>query len=376
MVSNEEKERIWQAYREGRPIRVPVTLGINARVVVLDERFNPSGVGFERYFRDAATAVDIQIKFMRYRAEYISRFWDHPSGLPEELAFYVDVQNIYDAAYFGCPVHFRDGQVPDITPILDGSGKNDIFAFDLEHPLDNPFVQDCLRRHEALRREAAKVSIPSVKTSVAPFLLGWDGPLTIATQLRGHELFVDLIEDPPYVTKLMGFLQKAVEIRNRALAQRAGQEAFVGPGGFLADDSIGLISLAMYKELVLPPHRQWYALYGRGPHSIHLCGDATRHFATLHEELNVCSFDTGFPVDHSRLRDELGEAVEILGGPEVGLLVSGSAEQVYERTKEILLSGVKRGGRFVLREGNNLPPHVSEANLAAMYRACLEHGGY
>lgn len=376
MVSNEEKRQVWQAYRDRKPTRVPVTLGVNPRVVVLDERFNPAGVTFQEYFRDAAVAVDIQIKFAHYIADYLSPHWDQPSGLPEDLNFYVDVQNIYDAAYFGCPVHFRDGQVPDITAILEGSRKNDIFAFDLDHPLDNPFIQDCLRRHEGLTREAAKVSIPGVKAGVRPFIPGWDGPLTIATQLRGHELFMDLIEDPAYVVKLMNFLQKAAEIRNRALAQRSGKKVFDTPGGFLADDSIQLISLAMYKELVLPLHRQWYALYGPGPHSIHLCGDATRHFPTLHEELNVCSFDTGFPVDHGPLRDALGEDVEIFGGPEVGLLVTGPAEAVYQRTKQILLSGVKRGGRFVLREGNNLPPKVSEANLAAMYRACLDHGGY
>jgi uroporphyrinogen-III decarboxylase len=70
----------------------------------------------------------------------------------------------------------------------------------------------------------------------------------------------------------------------------------------------------------------------------------------------------------------LGEGVEISGVPEVALLLHGSAEQVYERTKKILLSGVKRGGRFILREANNLPPCCPDENLSAMYRACLDHG--
>jgi uroporphyrinogen-III decarboxylase len=131
----------------------------------------------------------------------------------------------------------------------------------------------------------------------------------------------------------------------------------------------------MYRRQVLPWHRKWYALWSqKGPHAIHLCGDATRHFPTIHQELNVFSFDTGFPVDHGHLRAALGEDVEILGGPEVSLLLSGSAEQVYRRTRDILNSGVMRGGRFVLREGNNLPPRCPEENLSAMYRCCLEHG--
>ena len=109
---------------------------------------------------------------------------------------------------------------------------------------------------------------------------------------------------------------------------------------------------------------------------MHLCGDATRHFPMLRDELNVMSFDTGFPVDHGRLRQTLGPDVEILGGPEVTLLRHGTPEAVYERTRAILQSGVMEGGRFILREGNNLPPCCPEANLEAMYRACLDHGWY
>jgi len=215
-----------------------------------------------------------------------------------------------------------------------------------------------------------------VTLKVAPVMLGWDGPLTIAVQLRGEEMLTDLVEDPDYAVNLMRFLQKAAEIRNRVLADKAGQKLFQPPSGGLADDSIQLVGPQMYRERVLPIHREWYSLFGPGPHSIHLCGDATRHFATLHRELNVCSFDTGFPVDHGALRQELGPDVEILGGPEASLLLIGARDQVYERTKGILQSGVMDGGRFILREANNLPPRCPEENLASMYQACLDHGNY
>lgn len=82
------------------------------------------------------------------------------------------------------------------------------------------------------------------------------------------------------------------------------------------------------------------------------------------------------PVIYGALRRELGPDVELLGGPEVGLLLTGTPEQVGARTRAILESGVMAGGRFILREANNLPPRVPEANLQAMYQACLEHGVY
>lgn len=92
--------------------------------------------------------------------------------------------------------------------------------------------------------------------------------------------------------------------------------------------------------------------------------------------LNVMSFDTGFPLDFKRLRTEIGPDVEIYGGPHVGLLLNGSPQDVYDETCRILESGIKQGGRFVLREANNLPPCVPEKNLAAMYMAGLEKGKY
>jgi uroporphyrinogen-III decarboxylase len=126
---------------------------------------------------------------------------------------------------------------------------------------------------------------------------------------------------------------------------------------------------------VLPLHRRYYESapreMGRG---MHLCGNASHLFPIMVEELGVRSFDTGFPVDHGKVRREVGPEVEIYGGVETALLLNGTAEQVYGRAKEILLSGVKEGGRFVLQEANNLPPGVPLGNLEAMYRACLEYG--
>jgi uroporphyrinogen-III decarboxylase len=96
----------------------------------------------------------------------------------------------------------------------------------------------------------------------------------------------------------------------------------------------------------------------------------------MRDELNVQSFDTGFPVDHGWLREELGPDVRIQGGPHVELLRTGTPAQIREETRRILQSGVMEGGKFVLREGNNLAPGTPEENVAAMYAACREFGRY
>ncbi len=354
-----------------------MTFSVNPRVVVLDPRWNPRGITFEDYFTRIDAMIESQLAFMEYKAQFLNQHCDDPTGRPASFDFYVDSLNSYDSLYFGCPLHYRDNEVPDTEPILRGDDKERIFSFDLEHPLDNPFIRNRLKRYDELKAAVAGLSYHGVKLGVAAPTMGFDGHLTIATCLRGAELYLDFYEDPDYVRRLLAFIDRAVRLRNNALNEKFGANPFASQGGWFADDSIQLISGEMYRDFVLPLHRAWYAQWvGGGPHWIHLCGDATRHFPTIARELNVRAFDTGFPVDHGALRKAMGPDVEIYGGPEVGLLLHGTPAKVYDRTKAILRSGIMDGGRFVLREANNLPPRVPEANLAAMYRSCLENGWY
>jgi uroporphyrinogen-III decarboxylase len=145
----------------------------------------------------------------------------------------------------------------------------------------------------------------------------------------------------------------------------------------MADDAIQMLSPRHYAEFVLPQHQRLVAEFGcEGPNGMHLCGAATQHFPLIRDALKVGSFDTGFPVDFAALRETLGPEVEILGGPHVELLRRGPVEAIVNETRRVLQSGVMRGGRFVLREGNNLAPGTPAANVAAMYAACKEFGRY
>ncbi|MCG2661822.1 MAG: hypothetical protein L6437_16445 [Kiritimatiellae bacterium] len=112
------------------------------------------------------------------------------------------------------------------------------------------------------------------------------------------------------------------------------------------------------------------------PVSIHLCGDATRHFKFLRDRLNVQAFDTGFPVDFAWLRQELGPDVQVNGGPTIMLLKDGKPEQIRKEVKRICASGIMEGGRFVLREANNMAPCTPIENVEAMYAAGKEFGRY
>jgi len=58
----------------------------------------------------------------------------------------------------------------------------------------------------------------------------------------------------------------------------------------------------------------------------------------------------------------------------VNFLMRSTPAEVREEVRRILGTGVLDGGKFVLREGNNLAPGTPLENTEAMYRAGREFG--
>lgn len=375
---NEEVKRVWDAYHARRPVRVPMILGISSRNYLLDDKVNKEHVTYKEYFDSPETMLRTQVHFTDHIRHNIPH--DIEMGVPEEgWTVLVDFQNVYDAAWFGAPIIFPEGQCPDTrAPYKDDARKGAL----VEKPLPQPFagfmgkVREFYEYFMANRERFIHRDRP-IKEVICGFPASTDGPFTLACQLRGTEaLCTDMIVDTDYFHEVMGYLTDA-------LVQRiaAWRKYFELPGKaesfFMADDFVQLLSIKNYRQHVLPYHRRLYESFSTMQNNaIHLCGDATRLFPTIHRELGVMQFDTGFPVDFGWLRNELGPDVEILGGPHVDLLRRGGPGQTRQRTQEILESGIMEGGRFILREGNNLAPGTPVENIEAMYSACKEFGCY
>lgn len=378
--TNEEKEAVQAAAQEGKPIRVPLGWGVNSRIIVLNPELNPEGYTYEQMLHDPVVCMTVQSQFEEYCGTTLAETCDRVSGLPEEWTFSVEWQNTYDGQYFGCEPVFREGQVPDVEPCYNLDDVDDFMSRDFSRPLDNLFIKRALAYRQELVNAAKDFRYLDRKGQVAHFTVGFDGPLTVAAMLFGSDIFTLLALEPDKAKELLLFITRAAIKRTKALRKLAGQEEVTESCG-LADDSIQLISGEMVESIVLPSLELWFAEMSTSSaeekkRSMHLCGDATRHFRFLYDQLGVSSFDTGFPVDHGALRRELGPDVHISGGPHVSLLRNGTPEECYEKAAEILQSGVMTGGRFNLREGNNLPPCVPLSNLSAVYDADLTFGWY
>jgi hypothetical protein len=383
--SNAEKHAVWEAYHARKPIRVPLKWGHNSRVVMLDPALNPEGYTYEQMLHDPHTVLTMLPRWWEYGATVVAGTDDTLTELPAVWTLWVENHNIYDGAYFGAPFGakaiFPDGQVPSIEPCLGEDDVDAFLAYDFaSRPLDNPWIVERLAFREEIVTAAQGWSYLGRPGNVVPFTLNFDGPLTVATILFGADIFTLMAAEPEKARALLLHITRGAIARNRALNVVAGFPARPAGGG-LADDSIQLISATMLAEIVLPAQELWFGEMFEGRpedhrRGMHCCGDGTRHFRFLRDRLGIYSFDTGFPVDHGALRRELGPEVHISGGPHVELLRHGTPEQCYTAARDILCSGVMDGGRFSLREGNNLPPGVPLENLRAVYAACLECGRY
>ena len=116
----------------------------------------------------------------------------------------------------------------------------------------------------------------------------------------------------------------------------------------------------------MPRHQRYLDEFALGkPRGIHLCGNVMRHMKTLRDELNIRTWDSGFPVDFARMREELGPGVQINGGPGIMLLLHGTAAAGLR--SDLRDSGKRGQDRRALR------PHRSQQPAAV--RARGEPGG-
>jgi len=377
---NEEARAVWEAYRGGHPVRVPVTLWADPRFFILDEKYNPGErMSFRAYSEDAVLMMDFQLRMAEWERLRVAPCCDHEAGLPDKFVVSVDLQLYYDAGYFGAPVEYRPGQVPDTQPILAGDRRN--LLFDRGLPADpltgwGEVFPRALRLHEAMvERVRRGLTYRLRPVEVGPWNLGTLGPLTLATALRGPELYADFYADPGYVRQLLDFLAEALITRIRTHRRFFGLPEVSDTWAY-ADDAVQNLSTEMVRELVLPAHRKLKkGLTTAQRISVHLCGDSARDFRLLRDEMGVFSFDTGFPIDFACVRRELGPEVEIVGGPRVMLLHSGSPDEVSAECRRILQSGIMEG-RFILREANDLVQGTPLVNLDAMYQAARAFGRY
>ena len=367
-------EETMEAFPLGKADRVPMTLGVNPRILLLNPEYNKKNITFQEYFSDPRLMFEVVCEFSRFSNMYLPFF--HKMGEAAPLSVYPDFQNFAESAWLGAQIDFDNGDVPSVIPLLNEDNKNLLFDRGIPDPISGIMKRN-VDYYEKFTEWAKTDTLQGCRVGeIYPAGMYTDGPFTLACELMGTTQFCcQIYEDPEFVQRMLDYLTTATIRRIQKLRTVFGMP-IKSQSVFFADDSIALLSCETYRDLVLPYHQRYCKelLVEGGTVSVHLCGDSTRHFKTMQENLNVTVFDTGFPVKHGELCASLRKGTIIQGGPSVPFLELNGVSAIEAEVKRILDEVRPVSNTFMMREGNNVPPGMPLEKLLAMYSATVKYG--
>ena len=375
---NEEVRRVREAFEARRPVRVPIEFNLSMRYFIADKQINVDGITWKDFFESPEMMFQMYMRRHRFVRYNVVADWEMGPPEKEWPGAAVDFQNIYEAAWLGCELRYIDERdnPPDIWPMFK-EAKEKLYDTEIPDPLHGGLMGRVYEFYEYMEERRRNYLLEGKPVGATSVPTGTDGPFTLACALRGPtEVCLDMYQDEAYYHDLMDFVMRAIISRMKAWRQLLGQPEKSQSFGF-ADDSIEVLSPQAYKRFVLPYHKRLVEEFSLGgPNSIHLCGRASQHFKILRDELNIQAFDTGFPSDLGKCRQELGPDVLLRGNIHPELLREGPPEGICKAVKDLCQSGVMEGGRFILCDGNNVAPLTPLAHMRVMYEAGKEYGRY
>ncbi|OIN98325.1 hypothetical protein AUJ66_01120 [Candidatus Desantisbacteria bacterium CG1_02_38_46] len=374
---NEEIAKVLDAYNKGKPIRAPIQFSMNPRMILMNPELNKCGYTWEQYFKDPDIRWEVELEFQKWVRFNVLQDMEMGPPAKEWGGVGLGLQNCEEAAWFGCKIEYPKDDMPFMKPILK-EDKKKLYDMTIPDPLSGNIMKMIMEQYEYLNEKRKKTDFEGNPVGATALPLGGtDGPLTVACDLRGvSEVAMDFYEDPEFLRDLLSFITDAEIVRIKKIMEFNKAEYPVQCWGF-ADDSIELISTEMYKDFILPYHKKLLAEFSKGgPNSIHLCGKVQRHLKFLKDELNIKTFDLGFPTDLGKARQDLGEDVTLIGNIPPHLLKMGPVQKIKDEVKNLCQSGVMKGGKFILHDGNNCAPETSVLHFKAMYEAGREYGRY
>ena len=198
----------------------------------------------------------------------------------------------------GCEVEYLQDEPPRVLPaglsasILDGAA---------------PFESASWKRLETLM-DALQKRYGRLTGDV-----NWGGILNIALDLRGQELFLDMLDSPEAVSAFFTDLARVIEEFTRRIAERTGTTS-ISVNGLVrhrpeavllhSQCSHTMISVKDYRRYLMPFDIEWSRL--NRPYGIHFCGNDPHRFAEAFGELPHLDFlDVGWGGDVAELRRNL-----------------------------------------------------------------------
>lgn len=189
----------------------------------------------------------------------------HRDYQPDGMPVIFDLQ--VEAEILGCDLLWADQSPPTVSrhPLAEDRTVPKIYP----EPTDGrlPIILDAMKRFSE-----------QVGSDTALFGLVC-GPFTLASHLRGTEIFLDMMDDPGYVKQLIAYCSE-VNIRVAGFYADAGMDVLAS-----VDPLVSQISEDHFREFLFQPSERTFDAYrqmGKSA-SLFVCGDATRSIRAMCE---------------------------------------------------------------------------------------------
>jgi uroporphyrinogen decarboxylase len=193
------------------------------------------------------------------------------------------------------------------------------------------------------------------------------GPFTLASHLRGTELFMDMILDPAYVHELFEYAFK-VETAVAGYYIDAGMDIIAA-----VDPMVSQISPAHFNEFLAAPYRKFFSdIRGRGAlSSLFVCGNAFNNIEPMCTTGPDCiSVDENIHLSEAK---KITDRYDVTLGGNIQLTVVMLFGSQMDNMKAVVdIVDSCGGGNLVVSPGCDMPYDVPIENVIAAGQAARE----
>jgi len=385
---NEEVIAVLAGYQSDRPVRVPLLLWewFGQHGFYTEEK----GIDYREYYTNPDLMAEVQLESARRKRELA--ICDVVLGeLPAAWEVTVDFWPAVAAGWLGCELIYRQKSVIAYQGLH--LSREECEAMVMPDPQTGGILktvqefwtylkETCENRVQFLSRPVGRVK-PGV---------GTNGVFSLALDLRGPDLMLDMYEDPDFAHRFLNKVADWCDILERTwerISPPCGASFELERTGHapdwqtktpfaVMDHGIDMLSPQAYEEYLVPVVQRINRQRGTvAPTVLHHCGRGSHLFPVVQKQFGLTHLDAlTYPkVDIARMRRELGPEIWITAILDDGIIQNGPAESIRRAVKELMQSGAKGQGRFALIVGDMLQGTPLEHRLA-YYEAVREFGGY
>lgn len=288
---------------------------------VFDEPFFMDPV--VRLEREARMRAFVAERFPAWPIYPIEAHLVQPEGRRRPVALVGGIQpNLILGAAVGAAFVFYADKDPDITP----APLADLPSVDALREIDWPNTWPVSLFLEQIR--ATRAALGPAFNVVPPYF--WDatgratthGLITTAQKLMGERVFVEMLEDPPFVHEFLAWIVDAYAELIRLFADAAGLAV---TGLHTGDCSVCMIGPAQFDEFVVP---HLNALSRQvGPVRLHSCGQSNHLMEVFARVDRLARLNVGSGTSVAKIRGRFGPVpIDLI--PDTQLLTFGTPADV------------------------------------------------